>query len=134
MSVRFVLDSWAVLLLLESGPNAGKVNAAIYSGDAIMSWVNLGEVDYIVRRRHGAAEADAVVADVRAKVDVKLPDMATFRDAARIKAAVAMSYAGAFAAATAARYRAPVLTGEPELLTTPDPSLGLPSWTWTDLR
>ncbi len=111
MSVRFVLDSWAVLLLLESGPNAGKVNAAIDSGDA-----------------------DAVVADVRAKVDVKLPDMATFRDAARIKAAVAMSYADAFAAATAARYRAPVLTGDPELLTTPDPSLGLPSWTWTDLR
>lgn len=134
MSVRFVLDSWAVLHLLEGGKNAAKVDAAIETGDAVMSWMNLGEVDYIVRRRHGAAAADGVVADLRAKVDVKLPDMTTFRDAARIKALVSMAYADAFAAATGARYDAPILTGDPELLVTPDPSQGLPKWTCTDLR
>lgn len=97
-------------------------------------WINLGEVEYIVRRRQGAAAAAAVVTDVRASVDVKLPDMALVRSAANIKACVAMSYADAFAAAMSARFRAPVLTGNPELLVVPDPALGLPRWSFTDLR
>lgn len=134
MTIRYILDSWAVLHLLESGRRAADVDAAIASGGAAMSWINLGEVEYVLRRRQGAAAADAVVTDVRAKIDVKLPDMALIRSAAKIKTCVAMSYADAFAAATAARFRAPVLTGDPELLVVPDPALGLPQWSFTDLR
>lgn len=128
------MDSWAVLHLLEGGSNAPIVRDAIESGTAMMSWVNLGEVDYVVQRWHGLDAADAVVSDLRAQVDVRLPDMPLFRVAARIKATVSMSYADAFAAATAARHEAPLMTGDPELLVTPDSTLGLPAWTFIDLR
>ncbi len=132
--IRYILDSWAVLHLLEGGRNAAEVDAAVGTGDAAMSWINLGEVDYTVRRRHGAAAADAVVDDVRAKVDVKLPDMAIVRTAAVIKAAVPMAYADAFAAAMSARLEAPILTGDPELLVVPEPAPGLPPWSFINLR
>lgn len=45
-----------------------------------------------------------------------------------------MSYADAFAAASAARHGAPLLTGDPGLLVTPDLAPGLPTWNCIDLR
>lgn len=73
MTTRYVLDSWAVLHLLEGGANASVVDDAMHSGTASMSWVNLGEVDDIVQRHQGQLAADAVVSDLRARVDVRLP-------------------------------------------------------------
>jgi hypothetical protein len=69
-----VLDSWAVLHLLEDGPRADVVQQAIESDDAVMSWITLGEVSSILQRRAGAEQAREVVADVRLSVDVRLPD------------------------------------------------------------
>ena len=45
-----------------------------------------------------------------------LPDRALILEAARIKADYPMSYADAFAAATAIQLGAPLWTGDPELL------------------
>ncbi len=129
-----VLDSWAILRLLDDGPNAVLVESAVASGDALMSWINLGEVAYIVTRRHSEQAADAVVADVRSSVDVQLPDAPLVLAAAKIKAAMPMAYADAFAAATAVRCDAPLLTGDPELLVRPDTSTKLRPWRWVDLR
>lgn len=129
-----VLDSWAILRLLDDGPTAVLVESAVASGDALMSWINLGEVAYIVTRRHSEQAADAVVADVRSSVDVQLPDAPLVLAAAKIKAAMPMAYADAFAAATAVRCDAPLLTGDPELLVRPDTSTKLRPWRWVDLR
>lgn len=125
-----VLDSWAVLRLLEGAePAASRVQAEL-EGDIrpVMSWINLGEVFYVVRRLHGHEEAESVVRDLRPRLDLDLPDAARVLEAAAIKADHTMAYADAFAAATALAHEAPLLTGDPELL--------LPSapWAHEDLR
>jgi uncharacterized protein len=93
-----------------------------------MSWINLGEVFHVIRRLHGHEAAEAVVRDLRPQLDLDLPDAARVLQAATIKADHAMSYADAFAAATALTHQVPLLTGDPELL--------LPSapWAHEDLR
>lgn len=134
MKGRVALDSWAILNLLEDGPNAAIVEAAVESGDAVMSWINLGEVAYILARRQNEGAASEVVADVRASVEVQLPDAALVLDAAKIKAGMSMAYADAFAAATALRYDIPLMTGDPELLVRPKGSTKIKPWRWHDLR
>jgi len=49
-------------------------------------------------------------------ITAELPDEQLVLAAARFKAGGGISYAEAFAAATAQRHRAPLLTGDPELL------------------
>ena len=113
-----VLDSWAVLRLLEgTEPAASRVQAEL-DGDSrpVMSWINLGEVFSIVRRLHGHEAAESVVRDLRPQLDLDLPDATRVLEAATIKADHAMAYADAFAAATALAHRATLLTGDPELL------------------
>jgi predicted nucleic acid-binding protein len=128
--VTVVLDSWAVLRLLEgTEPAASRVQSEL-DGEVnpVMSWINLGELFYVVRRLHGHEEAESVVRDLRPRLDLDLPDAERVLQAATIKADHAMAYADAFAAATAVAHQAPLLTGDPELL--------LPSapWAYEDLR
>lgn len=112
-----VLDSWAIMRLLEGAePAASRVQAHIDAGDAVMSWINLGEIFYVLARNVGGTAAESTVKDIEKVVDVQLPDQSTVLDAATIKAKYRMSYAGAFAAATAQRCSAPLWTGDPELL------------------
>lgn len=127
--MRFVLDSWAVLRLLEGAePAASRVQSTLDDGTAVMSWMNLGEVFYIVRRLHGQEAAASVLRDLRPRFELDLPDQARVIDAATIKADHAMAYADAFAAATAIAYDATLLTGDPELLLTEA------AWRHEDLR
>lgn len=129
MTSSVVLDSWAVLAHLQGHPRAAAVvDAALERGHALMSWVNLGEVAYVLQRRVGQDEAQATVQDVRASVSVLLPDEALILRAAGIKATYPMSYADAFAAATAIAWDGELLTGDPELLLDGAP------WRWRDLR
>lgn len=125
-----VLDSWAVLRLLEgTEPAASRVQAELDSDvSPVMSWINLGEVFYVVRRLHGPEGAESVVRDLRPRLDLDLPDATRVLEAATIKSDHAMAYADAFAAATAIAHRAPLLTGDPELLVTSAP------WAHEDLR
>jgi predicted nucleic acid-binding protein len=128
--VTVVLDSWAVLRLLEgTEPAASRVQAELESDiRPVMSWINLGEVFYVVRRLHGHEAAESVVRDLRPQLDLDLPDATRVLQAAAIKADHAVGCADAFAAATALTHQAPLLTGDPELL--------LPSapWAHEDLR
>jgi predicted nucleic acid-binding protein len=127
--VSVVLDSWAMLRLLEdSGPAARMVEELLGRDRPAMSWINLGEVFYVVRRRHGDDAASETVRDVRDVVDARLPDERLILDAARLKAGHPMSYADAFAAAQAIALDAELWTGDPELLV--DGS----AWRWRDLR
>jgi len=128
--VSVVLDSWAVLRLLEgTDPAATRVLSAL-DGDVrpIMSWINLGEVFYVVRRLRGHEDAVTVVRDLRPRLELDLPTEDRVLAAAAIKAEHPMAYADAFAAATAIAHGATLLTGDPELLT--DEA----SWAHEDLR
>ena len=85
--MTIVLDSWAVLRLLEgTEPAASRVQAEL-EGDSkpVMSWLNLGEVFYVVRR-HGHEAAELVVRDLRPQLNLDLPGAARVLEAATIKA------------------------------------------------
>jgi ribonuclease VapC len=124
-----VLDSWAVLRLLEdTAPAAAAVAKLLKAERPLMSWINLGEVMYIIRRSHGEDVASETVRDLRSAIDVRLPDESLVLDAARIKADKPMAYADAFAAALAVEHDATLWTGDPELLVSGAP------WRFRDLR
>lgn len=123
------LDSWAVLRWLEGEePAASRVERSL-ERRPVMSWVNLGEVFYVVHRAAGADRARAVVNDLRHHLLLDVPTEARVLQAAAVKARHTLAYADAFAIATAAAYRANLLTGDPEILDGGDPS-----WPTVDLR
>ena len=127
--MRAVLDSWAILRFLEDRePAASAVAGLLAEQKPIVSWINLGEVFYILRRRAGDRDALAAVRDLQEVVVAEVPSSDRIMQAARIKADHPMAYADAFAAATTVSHRATLWTGDPELL--------LPSadWAWHDLR
>jgi len=93
-----------------------------------MSWINLGEVSYIVERKESADWARRVVRDLRPRLTLDLPTEARVLAAARIKAHYTVAYSDAFAIATAIAHGATLLTGDPEILG------GDPSWPTADLR
>lgn len=127
--MTIVLDSWAVLRYLEDAEPAAQAVAELLGGDKpLMSWINLGEVHYVLRRSHGADAAAETVRDLRQVVDARLPDEHLVLDAARIKADHPMAYADAFAAALARARDATLWTGDPELLVEDA------GWRWRDLR
>ncbi len=127
--MTIVLDSWAVLEYLDGeGPGAEVVTDLLAEQRPLMSWINLGEVHYVVRRRHGEEEAAATTRDLRRVLDVRLPDERVVLQAARIEADHPMAYADAFAAALAIERDGELWTGDPELLLDGAP------WRWRDLR
>ena len=111
------LDSWAVLRLLEGRePAASRVQDVLDREAPVMSWINLGEVHYVITRSQGADEAEQIVRELRPLLHLDLPTEARVLQAARIKADYPLAYADAFAAATAIAHQATLLTGDPELL------------------
>jgi predicted nucleic acid-binding protein len=120
--VSVCLDSWAVLAWLDGDePAASSVQSAFEAGRPWMSWINLGEVAYLLERRHDAEEAGRVVRRLRASValDDVTPDRVLA--AAHMKAVHPIAFADCFAATTAAARDATLLTGDPEL---PDRDVG----------
>lgn len=116
-TARRVLDSHALLALLQAEPHADAVVDALEHGEPWMTLVNLGEVAYIIERERGAAAADTVWANLLAddsRLRVVPADAPLVRRAASLKARGGMSYADCFAAAAAERLDCPVLTGDPE--------------------
>lgn len=93
-----------------------------------MSWINIGEVHYVVRRIHGHSVASQVITDLKQVIDAHLPDEALVLEASSIKADYPLAYADAFAAALAMTSGAELWTGDPELLVNGAP------WRWKDLR
>jgi predicted nucleic acid-binding protein len=116
----WVLDSYAVLALLQGEPGAEDVVKRIEAaqqgkGRVLITWVNVGEVLYTIERRRGADTLPQVLGLLEASavsfVDV---DRSLTLAAASIKANHPLAYADAFAAALAIREGAPLITGDPE--------------------
>jgi PIN domain nuclease of toxin-antitoxin system len=111
-----VLDSWALLAYLRDEPAAAHVEAVLAEGRSIMSSVNMGEVLYWTIRERGDAPANATIGELRSAVRVENPDWRLVEAASRIKARGGLSYADAFCVATAQRHRAPLYTGDLEII------------------
>jgi predicted nucleic acid-binding protein len=111
-----VLDSWAAMAVLHREPSAARVLELLRDDQAVMSWINVGEVAYVQERRLGIARSRELVDALVGATRAELPDSELVLAAAHWKAQGGLSYADAFAAATAVRHDADLLTGDEELL------------------
>jgi len=130
------LDSWAVLAWLQREPAGrlvqGLVTWAAGESDGsevkpvlslgperptlLLNVVNLGEVFYVVGRRLGLGNARDTIRDLRAMpIRVFPAEESLVMEAAAIKVHHRVSFADAFAAATAKINDSILLTGDPEL-------------------
>lgn len=120
LSNRYVLDSYAILALLQGEPGAATVHELIrraIANDAalLMSEINLGEVLYHIERRHGVDEAQATLVELEA-LPIQMADVSRQRilTAAHLKANYRIAYADAFAAGLALEHGASLVSGDPE--------------------
>lgn len=120
VSKTYVLDSFAILALLNGEQGGGVVADVLRRTEArevrtLMSWINVGEVAYIVERRSGAGQVYQVLGNLETtKVHFVVADRTLTLLAAHLKAQYSLSYADAFAAALAMLEKATLLTGDPE--------------------
>lgn len=114
------LDSFAVLAWLQDEPGADKVETALLDarehGRALfLNAVNLGEVYYILARKHGHDYAQQIIYQIEALPITLVPcDTPLALAAARVKADHPIAYADTIALATAQRENAVLVTGDPE--------------------
>ncbi len=116
-----VLDSWPIIewinarepvldLLDRLLAEAMVGNAKLY-----ISGVNVGEVYYFLRKERQFQEAEFwKSASLTLPMTIDVPAMNDIWRAAELKAQFPISYADAFAAALAAKYQCPLITGDPE--------------------
>lgn len=123
MNNRFVLDSWALIALLnKEQPASDQVEVLLQqaaNGDVFLalSIINLGEIYYILGRSRGSVAANEFFTQLkRLPIQILQADEPRVLAAARLKMAHTISYADAFAAAAAVELNAALLTGDPELL------------------
>lgn len=120
---QLVVDAWALLALLQGEePAAGQVKIFLEQAqrqqlDLFISLINLGEVFYRIGKVKGEVEAEKTLAEIRrlAVTIVPVTEQQVFR-AAALKIRYPISYADAFAIATAGELEAPLVTGDPELV------------------
>ncbi len=110
------LDSWAILRWLAGEEPAHRRVAEVLADHPVMSWINVGEVRYVLWRSVGQDRADEIVEALRAGLTLDAATPERTLAAAAIKAHHPMAYADAFALATAAAHGAPLLTGDPEII------------------
>lgn len=118
-----VLDAWALLAYLQGEePAASHVlrrleQALVGNTRLLISIINLGEVIYRVGKVKGEKEAWETLNQLRRlPVQVLSATDDVVWLAVDLKMRYPISYADAFAAATALHYNAVLLTGDPELL------------------
>jgi predicted nucleic acid-binding protein len=121
-----VLDAWAALAFLQREGEAWVVvrrllrRAVRGNVRLLMNVVNLGEVYYRLVHIAGEQRADERFQRFRRlPIEVLPAREALALNAARIKAGHPISYADAFAVATARSERARLATGDPEILGLP---------------
>ncbi|MGB9792143.1 MAG: type II toxin-antitoxin system VapC family toxin [Thermacetogeniaceae bacterium] len=117
---RYTLDTYAVLSYLRDEPCADEVASLLEAGKSgrallYLSWINLGEVYYIVQRRTGHDTARCIVEMIKEwPLQLVLPSQEDILNAADVKAKYPLSYADAFAAALARSKQACLVTGNME--------------------
>jgi len=117
---QILFDAHAILRWTQKEAGYQEVRSAMIacrekSVTGYMSQINLGEVYYKTIRAIGIDEAKRVLENfLRLPINIILPDSDLIWEASEIKAEYSISYADCFAAATAVRYKATILTGDPE--------------------
>ena len=127
--MRHALDAWVLVDYLDGRERArSRLDEVLVDERPVMSWINLGEVAYVLHRRVGRDAMRGTIVEIRGDLELDIASPQRVLEAAEIKAGHALSYADAFAVATALAHDAVLLTGDPEILE------AIPSWTTEDLR
>ncbi len=116
-----LLDSFALLSYLRKENGYQMVKDILASQqkdnhDLLMNEINVGEVYYILARERSINTAEYFLTDILPALDImtvpnSFPDVI---EAAKIKARFPIAYADAFAVATALKYDATLITGDPD--------------------
>ena len=116
-SRRFVLDSSAIIALLEGEAGADRVEEVLRNESTILPWVVLMEIHYVTLRESGKSEADRRHALLKALPSEKRweTNEATVLAAAALKAKFRLSFADALIAAIAGECGATLLHKDPEM-------------------
>ena len=121
MRPKIVLDSFALLAYLNKEDGFEKVRKILAkaqeAGDCVlMNEITIGETFYILYRERGPEKAEYFLDTILAGLPVEMVgnSLENVIDAARIKAQYPLSFADCFAAATAQREKAALVTGDPE--------------------
>jgi len=117
---KFLFDSFALLRFFQKEPGGEKVRVLLEKcrsteSPPLLNAINLGELIYIVQRRFGTGKKLEMLAHIH-RLDFTIlpcPNELIFR-AAELKARYPISYADAFALASAVEHGAAVVTGDPE--------------------
>lgn len=116
MSEGYVLDTSAIITLIESEPGAKRVKAVLRQETVWLPWIVLLETYYISRQERGEAEADfryALLKELPAVI-IWQADETVMLKAASLKAGYRLSLADAIIAAFAIRKKAILLHKDPE--------------------
>ena len=121
-----VVDAWALLAFLRGEGQAGRSmrrylrRARAGNLRLILNWINFGEVYYRIAQLRGSEDARNALPLIR-KLPLELYPVREklVLEAAELKSAHRLSYADAFAVATARHEGGPVITGDPEILDLP---------------
>jgi ribonuclease VapC len=117
---RILFDAHAILKWTQKEQGYQKVRSLLIacreqSTLGYMNQINVGEVYYKTIRAVGLEEAKKFLENFfRLPLSIINPDSELIWKASEIKAEYSISYADCFAAATAVRYEASILTGDPE--------------------
>ena len=116
-----VLDSWALMAWINGEqPGAGKVQALLDGAetkqiDLSMNMINAGEVYYLLAKQKGQDYAKSFWEDFQtAPIRIVDAPNSLILEAAQWKSRYPISYADAFALATALREHATLVTGDPD--------------------
>ena len=116
----FVLDSFALLVFFEQQKDWKKVEGFLVAAasdqiELLMSGINYGELFYITAQREGLEQANKIIKAVDSlPIKIIYPDRELTLQSAEIKAQGGISYADCFAASLAKKYKAKLITGDPE--------------------
>jgi predicted nucleic acid-binding protein len=117
---QILFDSQAILKWTQKEPGYQKVKSLMiacrdHSVKGYMNQINVGEIYYKTIRAVGIDRAKNFLENfLRLPIHIILPDSELIWRASEIKAEYAISFADCFAAATALKYHATILTGDPE--------------------
>ena len=115
-NARYVLDTSALLTLIEDEPGAARVEQVLRSEIVLIPWMCSFEGVYITQQERGAAEAERRYALLKALPVTHLWELeeALLLTAARLKATYRLSLADTLIAACAIRERAILLHKDPQ--------------------
>lgn len=115
-----MLDSFALLAFLNKESGFEKVRSLLREAERsneplLMNEINIGEVYYITAKDRSFELAEDFLNRLETlSIQTVANSFAHVLEAARLKARFPISYADAFAAATAIRMNAVIVTGDPE--------------------